>query len=175
MQTLVLAPHNESGGSPESLCSTLDGEGKAELTGPPAAKSKSHFDGSTSASPHVHGAWLSGREAQGGVRWAINPKAGRNRVFLDRVQSLAAVRGLADTNRTITHLAHTQLPRRRYFPQPGVVANATTPGSHPHHAPYPVRIAFHPRLRIAARSLSEPKTKGTTFRVQGLKEITIPG
>ena len=46
----------------------------------------------------------------------------------------------ANTSRT------RKLPRRRYFPQPEVNAQATTPGqAPPHHHPYRVRIAFHTR------------------------------
>ena len=103
--------------------------------------------------------------------WIENPLRGTTNNITPKTTPCPRQRHTQD-NCTTWALA---IPRRGYFPQPGVVAHATTPGSHPHHDLYPVRIAFHTRLMIGDRSLSEPASKGTAFRVQVLWGIAFPG
>jgi hypothetical protein len=67
-----------------------------------------------------------------------------------------------------------RLPRKGYFPQPGVVAQATTPGRHPHHDLYPVRIAFDTRSDACGSILERTHGERNHFQGSGRVGDRVP-
>ena len=67
-----------------------------------------------------------------------------------------------------------RLPRRGYFPQPGVVAQATTPGRDPHQDLYPVRIAFHTRSDTSGSILVRTHGERNHFQGAGPVGARVP-
>ena len=89
----------------------------------------------------------------------------------------AVIHSQVFTARLTTTTSPTQtIPRRGYFPQPGVVAPATTPGEAHHHDLYPEGIAFqNDHDFYASICVDDPTTQETAFRVQVLIGIVFPG
>jgi hypothetical protein len=66
------------------------------------------------------------------------------------------------------------IPRRGYFPQPGVVAHATTPGGRPHRAPIVKGLLSTPAITFAVHRYSGPRVERNRFQGSGAVGDRVP-
>ena len=102
--------------------------------------------------------------------WIENPLRGTTNNITPKTTPCPRQRHTQD-NCTTWALA---IPRRGYFPQPGVVAHATTPGGRPHRAPIVKGLLSTPAITFAVHRYSGPRVERNRFQGSGAVGDRVP-